>query len=211
MDFLKNTVAVNNEYPREFSGKLTARVIDFNMKEISRKTIAVNVQAEAVTNKLMTLDFPATITPVHFIKLELANAKGEPVSDTFYWRSNKAYTPKRTWTGPQLEGFEDLAKLPKIKPASQVKWSREGNETIATVSVKNTSRSLAFMVWLRLQHADTGKPVRPAYYDDNFFSMLPGESRVIRISFGDKAADPAKVQLLVDGWNIEKQTHRKTN
>ena len=92
-----------------------------------------------------------------------------------------------------------------------MKWSREGNETIATVTVKNTSKSLAFMVWLRMQHADTGKPVRPAFYDDNFFSMLPGESRLVRISFGDEAADPAKVRLLVDGWNIESQIHREGN
>ncbi len=208
MDFIKNTVAVNNEYPREFTGTLTARVIDFKMKEILRKSLPVKVAAEAVANKLMTLEFPETITPVHFIKLELADAAGQPVSDTFYWRSNKAYMPGRTWTGPQLEGFEDLAKLPKVKPDSSVIWSQEGQETIATVTVKNTSATLAFMVWLRLQHADTGKPVRPAFYDDNFFSMLPGESRVIRIACGQTLADPAKTQLIVDGWNIEKQIHR---
>ena len=209
LDFLSNTVAVNNEYPRAFSGKLTARVLDFNMQEVSRKTLAVQVGAEAVANKLMTLEFPATLTPVHFIKLELADAQGQPVSDTFYWRSNNPYTPKRTWTGPQLEGFEDLAKLPKVKPACQVAWSRQGNESIATVSVKNTSPSLAFMVWLRLQHAATGKPVRPAFYDDNFFSMLPGESRVIRIAFSATAADAGNVKLLVDGWNVEVQSFRE--
>jgi len=31
----------------------------------------------------------------------------------------------------------------------------------------------------------------------------------IRIAFGDTIADPKKVQLVVDGWNIEKQTHHK--
>lgn len=211
VDFLKNTVAVNNEYPREFSGKLTARVIDFNMREISRKTIPVTVGPEAVANGLMTLDFPADLTPVHFIKLELANARGEAVSDTFYWRSNKPYKPKRTWTGPQLEGFQDLAKLPKVKPASRVRWSRENGETVATVDVKNTSSSLAFLIWLRMQHADSGKPVRPAFYDDNFFSLLPGESKTVRISFADSAVPADRIRLLVDGWNIEKQTHLETH
>ncbi len=208
MNFIKNTIAVNNEYPREFNGTLTARVLDFNMKEVFRKSVPVKVGAEAVANNLMAVEFPEKITPVHFIKLELTNARNEPIADTFYWRSDKPYTKGRTWTGPQLEGFENLAKLPKIKPASQVKWSREGDETIATVSVKNTSPSLAFMVWLRLQHADTGKPVRPAFYDDNYFSMLPGESRVIRITLSNKKMDPAQVRLIVDGWNIEPQTHR---
>ena len=204
MDFLKNTVAVNNEYPREFNGKLTARVIDFNMREISRKTIPVRVRPEAVANGLMTLEFPPNLTPVHFIRLELANVNGQPVSDTFYWRSNKPYKPKRTWTGPQLEGFEDLAKLAKVKPAAKVVWTKDADGRVAEVTLRNTSKSLAFMVWLRLQDQTTGKPVRPAFYDDNFFSMLPGEQRVIRIHH---AAQPEKVQLLVDGWNIEKETH----
>lgn len=206
MDFLKNTVAVNNEYPREFNGKLTARVIDFNMREISRKTIPVRVGPEAVANGLITLEFPQNLTPVHFIKLELANVNGQAVSDTFYWRSNKAYKPKRTWTGPQLEGFEDLAKLPKVKPASKVVWKEDAEGQVAEVTLRNTSKSLAFMVWLRLQDQTTGKPVRPAFYDDNFFSMLPGEQRVIRIQHDGK---PDKIQVLVDGWNIEKETHRK--
>jgi mannosylglycoprotein endo-beta-mannosidase len=208
MDFLKNTVAVNNEYPRDFRGTVIARVLDFNMKEVSRRSAQVNVAADAVSNGVLSIEFPRDITPVHFIKLELANAKGEPVSDTFYWRSNKEYKPKRTWTGPQLEGFEDLAKLPKVKPASKVEWSREGDENVATVSVKNTSRELAFMVWLRLQDETTGKPVRPAFYDDNFFSLLPGEMRKIRVCFGDNAA-PEKARLVVDGWNIEAVSHGK--
>ena len=108
----------------------------------------------------------------------------------------------RTWTGPQFEGFEDLAKLPKLKLASRVEWSRAGDEHIAVVTVKNPSRSLAFMTWLRLQHTADAKPVRPAFYDDNFFSLLPGESRTVRIAFGRHRVDERQVQLVVDGWNI---------
>jgi hypothetical protein len=60
----------------------------------------------------------------------------------------------------------------------------------------------AFLVWLRLQHADTGKPVRPAFYDDNFFSLLPGESRKLKIEFANATAEMKKTKLIVDGWNV---------
>jgi mannosylglycoprotein endo-beta-mannosidase len=206
-DFLKNAVAVNNELPREFTGQLTARVLDFEMREVFRKTVTIRVEAEALATDVLVIQFPANISPVHFIKLQLEDAKGCAVADTFYWRSDKSYQPGRTWTGPQFEGFEDLAKLPKVKLDSAVKWSREANENIATVAVKNLSPSLAFMTWLRLQHSDDAKPVRPAFYGDNFFSLLPGESRTVRIAFSNRAANPKRVQLLVDGWNIERQTH----
>jgi len=206
-DFIKNTVAVNNEFPREFRGRVTARVLDFNMKEVFRKTVPVSVRAEAVTNNVLAVAFPKDISPVHFLKLELTGANNRPVSETFYWRSAKTYESGRTWTGPQYEGFQSLATLPKVKLDSSVKWTREANENIAMVTVKNPASSLAFMTWLRLQHAADAKPVRPAFYDDNFFSLLPGESRTVRIAFSDKAANPKQVQLLVDGWNIESQTH----
>ncbi|MDB6019537.1 MAG: csxA 3 [Pedosphaera sp.] len=204
-DFLKNTVAVNNELPKEFSGRVTARVLNFDMTEVFQQTASVHILPEALATNVLAINFPTNVSPVHFIKLELADAKGRPVSQNFYWRSNKSYKPGRTWSGPQFEGFEDLAKLPKVKLASDVKWSHSNGENVCTVSVKNPSSSLAFMVWLRLQHAKDGKPVRPAFYDDNFFSLLPGESRTVRITFGDTAADSKQVRLLIDGWNEENE------
>lgn len=207
-DFIKNTVGVNNEFPREFSGQVTARVFDFDMKEVFQKSAAVRVASEGFTTNVLAISFPTNITPVHFIKLNLADTAGKPIADTFYWRSDKAYKPGRTWTGPQFDGFEDLTKLPKVKPDSTVKWTRVDGENICTVAVTNSSPTLAFMVWLRLQHADTAKPVRPAFYDNNFFSLLPGESRTVKIAFDDKSADRNEVQLVVDGWNVVPQTHR---
>ena len=136
----------------------------------------------------------------------MADAEGRPVSDNFYWRSAKKYLPNRTWTGPQFEGFEDLAKLPKVALDSAVKWGRDGDENTCTVTVRNPSKDLAFLVWLRLQHADSGKPVRPAFYDDNFFSLLPGESRTVRINFANAAAKAGQARLVVDGWNAKPKT-----
>ncbi|HSY18969.1 MAG TPA: glycoside hydrolase family 2 protein [Candidatus Acidoferrales bacterium] len=202
-DFLKNTVAVNNELPREFNGQVTARVLDFDMREVFRKTAHVHAGAEGLATNVLAITFPPDVSPVHFIKLELADERGKPVSQTFYWRSAKQYLPGRTWTGPQYEGFEGLTKLPKVQLDSAVKWGRADGENVCTVTVKNPTRSLAFMAWLRLQHAADAKPVRPAFYDDNFFSLLPGESRTVRIKFGDRAADMKEVRLLVDGWNVE--------
>ncbi|MGC3957800.1 MAG: hypothetical protein QM813_07580 [Verrucomicrobiota bacterium] len=69
--------------------------------------------------------------------------------------------------------------------------------------MRNDSQSLAFLVWLRLQHQQTAKPVRPAFYDDNVFSLLPGETR--RVNIHCKASLAGEVQLVVDGWNIESE------
>lgn len=204
-NFLKNTVAVNSELPHEFNGRVTARVLDFDMKEVFQQTAPVRVGAEGLATNVLAITFPTNISGVHFIKLELADERSRTVSQTFYWRSNKQYLPGRTWTGPQYEGFEDLAKLPKVQLDSTVKWGRANDENVCTVRVKNPSHSLAFMTWLRLQHVVDAKPVRPAFYDDNFFSLLPGESRTVRIRFSARTAAMQEVRLLVDGWNVEQK------
>lgn len=207
-DFLKNTVSVNNEFPRQFKGVVTARVLNFDMKEVFHQTVPVTVAPEAVTNGVMPIIFPADVSPVHFIKLELADEKGRPASSTFYWRSDKAYQPGRTWTGPEYEGFEELTNLPPVKLTSEVSWKHDGNKNSCAITVKNPGKSLAFMVWLRLQHIAGNKPVRPAFYDDNFFSLLPGESRTVNIEFDDSTATLKQVRLLVNGWNVVPQIYR---
>ena len=116
---------MNNEFPREFkNGKVTARVFNFDMREVLHLKAEVNVPAEALAKDILLVHFPADISPVHFIKLELADAKGKLISETFYWRSAQDYKSGRTWTGPLYEGFQELAKLPKVALDSKVKWDR---------------------------------------------------------------------------------------
>ncbi len=204
-DFLKDGVSVVNEWPREFKGTVSLRVLDFDLKELLRRETPVMLAADAVTNDVIRVEWPAGLTPVHFLKLELRDAGGKLVSDNFYWRSTKPYQPKRTWTGPQYEGFESLAKLPQVALETKVTEGRNGAMATRTATVKNPSASLAFLVWLRLQHADTGKPVRPAFATDNFFCLLPGEEKAVTIEWDEVATGAAKTRLMVDGWNIRRE------
>ncbi len=197
-DFLKNEVGVNNELVRAFPGaKITARVLNLDMREVFRRTVALDVAADRFMPKVMAIDFPADVSPVHFIRLDIADRDGKPLAQTFYWRSNHDYVRGRTLTGPQYEGFESLNALPTVNlQTSARKFDRDGRH-FYSVNLSNPSKNLAFMVWLRLQDAN-GKPVRPAFYDDNFVSLLPGETRAISIEYS--ADIPTK--LVVDGWNI---------
>jgi hypothetical protein len=175
-----------------------------DMREVFRSTANITIGPEAFAKNILKVKFPAKLSPVHFIRLELADSNGAPISQTFYWRSNHPYKPGRTWTGPLYEGFEGLEKLPKVTLDSGANWSRRGEFNTCSVSVKNPSKNLAFLVWLRLQDANTGKPVRPAFYEDNFISLLPGESRQVKIEFADTAAPMNHVKLVVDGWNVKR-------
>ena len=203
-DYLSNTVTVVNDYYKAFKGyTVTADVYDFNLKKVVTKQTKVDLPEDGLAHKVLTLDIPADITPVHFIKLTLTDDKGAFVSDTFYWRSTSVYKGKKTLTGPCTAGFEDLTKLPAatLKAAHAVRT--EGGSTFIGVSVENAGSTLAFMAQLQLLDKDN-KPVRPSFYTDNFFSLLPGEKRTVTIeteSANLKGGDA----LVVKGWNAAPQ------
>lgn len=206
-DFLKNTVGVNNELPKAFPNlTATIRILNFDLKEAYRNSVKIDLPADRFVKEILKVDLPADLSPVYFLKLTLADASGKVLSDNFYWSSNKPYKPGRTLTGPLFEGMSPLSSLPKAEIKSEVSRSRTNGKNICRVSVSNPGPTLAFMVWLRLQDSKTGKPIRPAFYDDNFFSLLPGESRTVNIEY-DGEIKPTGTRLLVDGWNVARKQY----
>ncbi|HVE16108.1 MAG TPA: discoidin domain-containing protein, partial [Chthoniobacterales bacterium] len=209
-DFVKNTVSVNNEFPTAYTGlTLTTRILNFDMTEVYRNiTTSVSLPADAFVKNIQTVTLPANLTPVHFIKLTLTDSSGNVLSDNFYWRSTGVYTAGRTLTGPEFAGFSDLSNLPKVTLSTVVTQRVENGKNYYRAQVTNPSASLAFMVWLRLKDGETNKPIRPAFYDDNFFSLLPGESRTIDIEYSDSIL-PSDTKLVVDGWNVARKQYRQ--
>lgn len=203
-DYLKNTVSVYNDYYRSFKGyKVTAEVYDIKSKKVWAKSQAVDLPEDGVANDVFVIDFPASISQVHFIKLYLYDDKGKLVSDNFYWRSNDKYEGSKTLTGPTSSGFESLADLKEVALKVKSGVSKKEDWQVMELSIQNPSSSIAFFV--QLQYIDqNGKPVRPSFYSDNFFSLLPGESKKVVVETALKNL-PEKGQLIVKGWNVKSQ------
>jgi len=68
--------------------------------------------------------------------------------------------------------------------------------------VKNTSSSLAFQVRLRLANKKDGLDVVPVFWDDNYFSLLPGEERIISVTYDSAELHGALPELQIGGFNI---------
>mgnify|MGYP001067944604 CR=1 FL=1 len=210
-DYLKNTVSVVNDYYQAYAGyTVTADVYDLNSRKVWSKSAKVDLPEDGVANDVFTIDFPENITQVHFIKLILKDEKNREISSNFYWRSNDKYQGKETLTGPASSGFEDLAKLGKAKLRTTYKTRKEANKYFIDITIKNTAASIAF--FNQLQFLDgKSSPVRPSFYTDNFFSLLPGESKSVTIETNEKNIHEAnEPKLVVRGWNIETQTYKLT-
>jgi mannosylglycoprotein endo-beta-mannosidase len=198
-DFLKNTVSVNNEYYTPFEGSVSIRIFNLDMSLQYEKKVPVQVDSDRVANDVLKVELPSTLSPVHFIRLDVFNAADQKIADTFYWRSTNEYQGKKTYTGPLYAGFEDMNKLPTTEITASVQ-SKNGKYR---VSLKNPTDSLMFMIHVKLADS-AGKPIRPAFYSDNFFSLLPKEEINIEI-------EPFKPLekggcVMIDGWNVNALT-----
>jgi hypothetical protein len=130
------------------------------------------------------------LSDIHFIRLELKDAGGQPLSDNFYWRA------KTLWK------YEDLSKMERVKVKGTAKVMNDGDSYLVTVDVRNENQALALMTRLKLVDVATGLLVAPVMYSDNYFSLLPGESRVATLRFRARDVSGNQGVLMVEGWNV---------
>lgn len=207
-DYLKNTVSVVNDYYQEFEGyTVVAQVYDINSKKVFEKSVKVDLPLDGVANDVLTIRFPEDISQVHFIKLRLKDEKGKEVSSNFYWRSNDKYEGKETLTGPTSSGFETLSQLKKAKLKTTYKIRKSEGKYFVDVTVKNVSSSIAFFNQLQFLNQDL-KPIRPSFYTDNFFSLMPGESKFVVIETNAEKIIEKPV-IVVKGWNVDRKQINK--
>jgi exo-1,4-beta-D-glucosaminidase len=205
------SVAVVNETYQERRGmKVRARIYSLDAKLLADKEESVNVPADGAV-KAFDLPKPDRLTMTFFVKLELRDARGKSVSDNFYWLSTKPDTldwahKQDTVYTPQAE-FGDLtglASLPQVKlqTSALVEQKPETSKGKAHVRVKNASSSVAFQIRLRLANRKDDMDVVPVFWDDNYFSLLPGEERILSASYETGDLHGAHPVIQVSGFNI---------
>jgi exo-1,4-beta-D-glucosaminidase len=95
------------------------------------------------------------------------------------------------------------AAAPTTPPVSPADC--DGGFLYQQLTVSNPTKTLAFMVRLRLVKSD-GADVVPAFFDDNFVCLLPGESRVIPVRYRAVDLGKAPAHLEVSGWNVQSES-----
>ncbi|NOY61184.1 MAG: glycoside hydrolase family 2, partial [Calditrichaeota bacterium] len=202
-NFLKNTVSVYNDYYRAFINcQLSIRIFNMNMSEKYSENIFINIPKDCVLNDVITVDLPEDLSKVHFIKLELKDNNGQQISDTFYWRSTNEYKGPGSPTGPLYADFSELEKLPPVHLLKTVGKESLKNSELFHVNVKNLSETLAFFLQIKMIDQLTGNLIRPVFYEDNFFSLLPNESRTIDVKVLKSLLQQKQVSIVIDGWNV---------
>jgi hypothetical protein len=115
---------------------------------------------------------------------------------------NAPPTPEAIWesAGDDFSALNDLPTV-ALNIQAQRHDTRDGNVEL-TVTVSNTTKSIALMAHLQLRKATSGDRVLPVFYSDNYISLVPGESRTITITAAKSDLGGEAPQIAVDGWNV---------
>jgi hypothetical protein len=171
--------------------KVQMRVMGLDGKILSDQAKGVRAGADARTavGKL-ELEAAAGGHAV-LVKLDVSDDSGAPVSDSFYW-----------WAKDDAS-LREMGEMAKAELTASATVSEQGGERKATVRIKNAGTTPAVMVKLTLKDATLGERILPAYYSENYVSLMPGEERVVTVMF---PAGSSKAAIGVRGWNVETST-----
>ncbi|MDP9267967.1 MAG: beta galactosidase jelly roll domain-containing protein [Acidobacteriota bacterium] len=202
---------ISSRYDDAPALKVTATIYDLDMKQRWQQQATLDAPADS-TQKVLTVPAVGELTGLsstYFLVLNVDEPTGKHASSNLYWLSTapeKVAWEKSTWWYSPTSSFADftaLNKLPKARVSYRTASDLQAGKMRTRVTVKNDSPAIAFFVRLKVNQGANGAEVLPSYWDDNYFSLLPGEEREITSTYDAAALGKAKPHVTVTGWNVE--------
>jgi hypothetical protein len=144
---------------------------------------------EDSTVKCFKLEFPKSLSSVHFIKLTLTEGD-KTISENFYWR------------GLEDGNYQALRDLPVVKLENSTKVKKSGQNWMLTTTLNNTSKYPVLMVRLKVVGKNSGERILPVFYSDNYVSLMPGEEKIITMKLRDEDTGGKKPAVEISGFNL---------
>ena len=204
-----NIYLINDTLDALVDFNVQIRVYDIKSEEMLDESLFVTASPDSST-RLYKVPTLSDLQGVYFLDLRLHDSAGREVSRNFYWLSTipdvldydakiepwPYYTPSK-----QFADFTAFSKLPASRLDVQHEFTRTGTGTRVNVHLKNAGHTLVFFVRCNVIDAISGETTLPVFWDENYVSLLPGESRAVNAFIPEQDFEP---MLEVKGWNIQK-------
>jgi glycosyl hydrolase family 2/Ig-like domain-containing protein/concanavalin A-like lectin/glucanase superfamily protein len=179
--------------------RLRSRVVSLENRVLLERVDKVDAPADDIVT-LAPLELKRVMEKerVVLVELTLTDANGTQFSSNTYWQSA---------ADEDLARLSDLPNQPlelsanAVHAQGQAPRSPEGS--IVRITLQNRGRTPALLAKVTLLNA-AGQRVLPAYYSDNYVTLLPGESRDIEAICPAEGSECTRVS--VAGWNVAPAT-----
>jgi hypothetical protein len=184
-----DTVEVVNTSVGNLQG-LTARVELLNLDgtRMADRSAALDSSEDSIATPLR-MEYPARLSPVHFVRLSLTRG-AETVSSNLYLR------------GVEEGNYRAIRQLNKARLRSATTVTREGGVWRLTTRLENLSAWPALMTRLKVVRERSGDRILPAIYSDNYVTLLPGDRRTLHTELRDADTRGERPRIVVGGFNV---------
>jgi hypothetical protein len=192
-----NGIVLSNASPRSYRA-LTTRVAIFDLwgkPVFSRDYLTQVLPPDTYGMQVAVADFSASPTDLVFIRLTLKDAGGAVLGDNYYWHNRAVY-----------QDYRDLNSLPEVAldaAASPLPRAANGNLRCA-ITLGNSGTAPAVQTRIRTLNEE-GADILPAFYSDNYFTLMPGDRKIINVEFSPPQGEP---RFALSGWNTAARTIR---
>ena len=190
MDLPDFKLAVVNTTQSALSGlRLRARVLSLDNKLLAERIDHVDAPANATTT-LAALNLEPWLAQqdMVLVALRLSDANDSTLSENTYWQGrDEASHQKLNTLATQTVSVNATARL-------------VGTEYVIAVRLNNTGKQAALSTKLTLVNGK-GERLLPAYYSDNYLTLLPHEPEQLEIRYPARLGPNAVIKLR--GWNVK--------
>ncbi|MDQ2665782.1 MAG: glycosyl hydrolase family 2 [Gemmatimonadota bacterium] len=186
--------------------RLRTRILGLDGAEKFAKDTVLDIPADTSLRVFILPEPIGLSVKAYFVDLRLSDAGGKALSKNFYWLSTQPdiLSDSSNWYTTSVKDFADyrgLRDMPKATVQSSSRFSTQGGTGHARITLKNSGAQLAFFIRLQVTGRG-GNEALPVLWEDNYVSLLPGESRVITASYRLRDLGGAPPRLRVTGWNV---------
>jgi hypothetical protein len=179
---------VNTTRNDQTSLVLHTRVLSLSDRLLGERIDRVDARANTVTTLATLPELPQALASERLVlvKLTLTSATGALLSENVYWQS---LTPA------------DQRRLNELGAQAVELTARSGTSDAGravTVRLVNPSKVPVLNAKITVLDA-AGERVLPAYYSDNYVTLLPGEAREVDIRC---PPGPSCARVALRGWNV---------
>jgi hypothetical protein len=124
-----------------------------------------------------------------FLKLKITDQHGNCLADNFYW----------------LHGSNNFRSLHSLEPPDLTISSLEkldGETSGYRFTITNQGDGLALMTRMKVIDPLSGQELLPAFWSDNFISLLPDEGKEIFLTIGDQNL-PEHITITYQSYNMD--------
>jgi len=152
----------------------------------------VSIDADALAHSLKLELAPHLAHGVVIVKLELLDSRGSLVSENLYW------------LGAKSSSYRELNQLAPILLKASANSAPSGDTIKVKIQLTNSGSVVSLANKLTLLESKGKNRILPAYFSDNYLSLLPGETRTIEVEY-PAAATQGNAEIAVRGWNATPQ------